>query len=347
MILFIIVGIPFALFGLYFVADTRNFRKRASISTGKVLGYEKSSSRDSKGRSSTTYAPVVEFTVGHNIYRFEAGISSSSMSYDIGSPIPVYYLPSNPHEAQIKSNLRYVFGGIFLTIGLVISTVGAINIEMGLETLIFGGLILGTLSYKFLKIKAKANENGIYTFADFIAASKGEKPSLDRDLYGTEGKNYQPSENLITEHSAVIKNQTVPVLAIAFIFLLAFGATGAAAYFGKQKYDFLQSASHATGTIIDFKSSTSDGSTTYRPVVRYQHSDSSEVTFTSSWGSSHPSENRGDSIMVLFDPSDKNSAQLDKGIWNWLVPGICALFALMFFYSGAFSIKKRRQHGLS
>lgn len=344
MILFIIVGIPFALFGLYFIADTRNFRQRATITQGKVLGYEKSSSRDNNGRSSTTYAPVIEFVLRPNTYRFKAGVSSSSMSYEIGEDVPVYYLPKNPHEAQIKSNMRYIFGGIFLAIGLVIATIGAINIELGLETLILGPLVLATLGYKFFKIKAKANENGIHTMADFIAASKGEQPSLDRDLYGTEGKNYQPSDDLIIEPEAVIKNQTIAVWGIAIIFLIALCATAGAVYTAKQKHEFLQNASHTLGTVIDFKSSTRDGSTTYRPVVRYQHSDSSEVTFTSSWGSSHPSENRGDSVMVLFDPSDKNSAQLDKGIWNWLVPGICALFALMFFYSGFYSIKKRKRN---
>lgn len=346
MILFIIVGIPFALFGLYFIVDTKYFRKRAAISEGKVLGYEQSSSRDSNGRSSTTYAPVVEFVLGQNTYRFKAGVSSSSMSYDIGEPVSVYYLPSDPHDAQIKSNLRYVFGGIFLTIGLVITSIGAINIEMGLETIGLGALILTTLGYKFFKIKAKANENGIHTFAGFIAASKGEQPSLDRDLYGSEGKNYQASENLITESETVVKNQTIPVWGTVIILLMALSAAVGAAYTANQTHTFLQTASHTTGTVTDFKSSTSDGITTYRPIVRFQFSDGTDVTFTSAWGSSNPSESVGDNVLVIFDPDNKHSAQLDKGIWNWLVPGICGLFSLMLFYSGFYSIKKRKRHGL-
>lgn len=346
MIIFIIVGIPFVLFGLYFIADTYNFRKFAAQTDGKVLGYEKEVSRSRQHGSSTTYSPVIEFVLGVETYRFKAGISSSNMSHQIGDTVPVYYKANDPHEAQIKSSLRYILGGAFFAMGAVAVTIGAINIELGLETLGLGALILGSIAYKFFQVKARANAQGIHTVAEYIAAGKADEPGLDGGLYGTEGKNYQPGENFITESEAVVKNQTIPVWGIAIILLIAVGALGGTAYTAKQQHEFLQSAAKTMGTVTGFDSSTSDGTTTYRPIVRYQYSDGSEISFTSSWGSSNPSESEGDKVLVLFDPDNKGSAQLDKGILNWIIPGILGFVALVFFYSGIFSIKKRKQHGL-
>lgn len=346
MIIFLIVGIPFVLFGLYFIVNTYNFRKFAAQVDGKVLGYEKEVSRSRQRGSSTTYSPVIEFVLGVETYRFKAGMSSSNMSHQIGETVPVYYKTNDPHEAQIKSSLRYIFGGVFLAMGAVAVTIGAINIELGLETLGFGALILGSIAFKFFQVKARANAKGIYTMAEYIAAGKGDEASLDRGLYGTEGKNYQPSENFITESDAVVKNQTIPAWGIAIILLIAVGALGGTVYTTKQQQEFLQSASKTLGTVTGFDSSTSDGTTTYRPIVRYQFSGGSDVTFTSSWGSSNPSESKGDKVLVIFDPDNKRSAQLDKGIFNWIIPGIFGFVALMFFYSGFYSIKKRKQHGI-
>lgn len=70
------------------------------------------------------YTPVVEFHSDCLTYCFRASISSTTMPYEVGETVPVLYRENDPHDARILTNLRYIFGGVFLLRGSIALAVG-------------------------------------------------------------------------------------------------------------------------------------------------------------------------------------------------------------------------------
>jgi hypothetical protein len=54
-----------------------------------------------------------------------------------------------------------------------------------------------------------------------------------------------------------------------------------------------------------------------------------EVTFRDAIGSSHPIDKRGEIVRVIYDPADLDRAIIDRGLWNWAIPGGCGFFGAM------------------
>ena len=70
------------------------------------------------------------------------------------------------------------------------------------------------------------------------------------------------------------------------------------------------------------RSSSSNGSTSYYPIVRYRTQNGVSVEFKDSVGSNPPSYHAGDKVTVLYladNPSKQ--AIIDRGkFWNWSIP---------------------------
>jgi hypothetical protein len=86
---------------------------------------------------------------------------------------------------------------------------------------------------------------------------------------------------------------------------------------------FVTTAEHATGTVIDLSRETdSEGEALFYPVVRFSTADGEEIEFKSSTGSSPPSHSTGDSVEVLYDADDPNDARLSGFLDVWIEPAI-------------------------
>jgi hypothetical protein len=46
-------------------------------------------------------------------------------------------------------------------------------------------------------------------------------------------------------------------------------------------------------------------------------------------GSSHPIDKRGETVRVIYEPADLDRAIIDRGIWNWAIPGGSGLFGAL------------------
>ncbi|MFV0480931.1 MAG: DUF3592 domain-containing protein [Campylobacteraceae bacterium] len=122
--LLITLGLCAATFHQY--TTSKDFLDNGLRAVGTVEGYETRTSKDSDGKSSTYYHPVVSFTdKSGEIVLFTSSLGTGSRSYAINEKIEVLYHEANPENATINSFLSLWFStiilGIFSVIFLIIS----------------------------------------------------------------------------------------------------------------------------------------------------------------------------------------------------------------------------------
>ena len=126
--LFLAIGIGL-LFASYKInAHEASFRTTAVKATGQVVDLIAKSSSGS-GKSSTTYAPKIQFAdaMGHSV-TFVSSVSSNPPSYKPGDSVPILYQPKTPENAQVDSWFSR-WGGVVIAggIGAVFSLVGVLS----------------------------------------------------------------------------------------------------------------------------------------------------------------------------------------------------------------------------
>jgi len=120
------IGSIFLITGIIIGVNTRSFFGKSISTEGTVIDLERHTSRDSKGRSSTAYYPVIKFTAnsGKSI-EFEANSGSNPPAYTQGQKVEILYNPQEPESATINSWLDLWFlpamftgmGSLFVVIG--------------------------------------------------------------------------------------------------------------------------------------------------------------------------------------------------------------------------------------
>lgn len=101
----------------------------------------------------------------------------------------------------------------------------------------------------------------------------------------------------------------------------------------------LESGAQAQGTVVDVEKDTSSGgSTTYNPVVRFTAADGRTVEFTSAVGYSRKPD-IGGAVPVRYRPGDPEQAEIDRATM-WMIPaafglvgGLGLLVAAVIVYS--------------
>lgn len=338
----IFIGMLFIAIGAYLTYDTYNFRKIAVRSQGKLLGYESHISKSSKGHRSTMYTPVIEFRCKGESYCFKATISRGDMPQKIGESVPVLYLENNPHDARMFTNLRYWLGGIFAVMGLIAFVIGVASFRFDTFSLLIAFAILVSFIYKIIQLKSKFNKKGVHSFDDFKKNMQQKVSGDDSILDSESNKNYQPSNEFITSQTEVSQRQKVPAWLGKVFLLIGVGLIIGGGIFAKQRAEFISTAVKTTGKVVDMRASTSDGSTTYAPLVRYNfNNEANPVTFKHKVSSTHPSWRRGDTVQVLYNPKDKTDAMIDDGLWNWMGPGVLAFIGIIFSLVGLTSSRKK------
>jgi len=105
--------------------DRWHFLQNAQKIQGLVIDFESSTST-SDGQTTTTYAPIIEYTPPrlNSSIKFTDDLSSSSHSNSIGDKVPVLYLPDSPSEAIMDKGLLNWFGpGLLSFMGIIFTLI--------------------------------------------------------------------------------------------------------------------------------------------------------------------------------------------------------------------------------
>ncbi|MBD2441068.1 DUF3592 domain-containing protein [Nostoc sp. FACHB-110] len=120
------VGSIFAISGIFIALNTHSFVAKGISTQGTVIDLVRHTSRDSNGRRSTAYYPVVKFTPNSgDPVTFEANSGSNPPAHQRGQQIDILYNPQEPEAATINSWFNFWFlptmfigmGSLFVVIG--------------------------------------------------------------------------------------------------------------------------------------------------------------------------------------------------------------------------------------
>lgn len=116
---------------------------------------------------------------------------------------------------------------------------------------------------------------------------------------------------------------------------------GAMVFFGWRSYNttknFMDRAERASGTVVEVVArsgtdSNGNPTTYYYPVVEFRTASGQSVRQQAATGSNPPSHRVGETVEMVYDPSDPQGARINDFTSIWLLPavllGIGAIFAL-------------------
>jgi hypothetical protein len=119
--------------------------------------------------------------------------------------------------------------------------------------------------------------------------------------------------------------KAVPIL-IIFVILLGCGGV----YTGFRLSHLESAGLRAQGRVVNLRAEHSDKSYSYYPIVDYRTANNINIEFKDSVGSNPPSYHVGDTVTVLYLANDpQKQAIIDRGVWNWILPGILLAFAVL------------------
>jgi len=296
------------------------------ILPAKVSAFRTRYKRTGKG-SSFMYYPVIEYMAYGNKKEFQAKSGASWPMYDIGEPVEVYY-SKKYDDVRLKSVATLIIGPVFMLIGLGVCYLFWSSFEMTFFSLLYAVGVSGAIAWFFGSLMRKKGIESVPAFTQKM-----------RKLSKKVRHNTLDDENLITSQSELLSsdlpgNKNIKFIGPIFTLVGLIVIVGAI-YFGNQRWDFLERAELANGTVIDYRSSTNDDGTTYYPIVEFTPPYSSQpITFRHDVGSSNPSYSRGAVIPILFDPDNAGNAIIDEGLWNWFAPILMSVLGIAFFVVG-------------
>ncbi|MEN8147472.1 MAG: DUF3592 domain-containing protein [Campylobacterota bacterium] len=326
MILFYIVGMIFATLGLFMLLDTYFFRKKARTVQGSVVGYEKK-----RSKNGYHYYPVVRYSDQGDTYQFKSDIGSNTMSFSIDEDVDVLILENRHSSARLKRMARPVLALAFLFMGVIPIVLSISEIKSAdnqIYALQGGVLLLAAGTFILLR------------FSKLYRDRTEKKFTYQRNKSGVVG--YETTQDVITD-AHVVQKATVSKTAHAFGAFTGAVMVAGALYWAEHLHAYLDSAVRTQGVIVSQKSSYSDGSTTYAPIIEFAPYKSKTVRFTSNVSSSSPSWKVGDSVNVFYDPNDTDDAIMDRGWFNYFFQLMLGLIGFIILGVSSWQLWKKSQ----
>jgi len=328
--------------GLAFFVDSLLFRRRAQQKRARILGVI--GKRQGKG-GQTTYWPVYEH-MGNDgeLIQTRASTSGSLAGNLPGSFRDVLVDPDDPYDVRSLTPIGMIVGIVCLAAGAGLFAISnSVNENMGLVSLLaIAGV--GVMAAKALVTGArdKPISRGRLEQKWFDKRKKKRIPDLSKILTRE-------------EHVAALRKldssrrKWLPFVALLGIGVLVFG------FWRGRDLVVLQSiGSRADGTVVRIESESNPGSEASQPsyysIVQFEAASGREVTFRDAIGSSHPIDKRGEIVRVIFDPADLERAIVDRGFWNWALPGGSSLFGALILAAslrGWAGAERRRAAGIN
>ena len=326
MVLFYIVGMVFSTLGFFMYLDAYFFRNKARTVDGKVIGYE-----TSRSKNGHYYHPVVQYSDQGNTYRFKADIGSNVMSYVINENVKVLILKNMHSSARLKRMARPMLALAFLFMGLIPIAIAISEIERlnnQLYALEAGILMLAAGTYILLR------------FSNVYRERKEKEFTYHNNESGVIG--YETTKEIISE-ADIVQKRSVSKNANAVGAFIGAVVLGGALYWADHLHTYIEKAVRTHGTIVSQKSSTSDGSTTYAPIVEFTPYKSETIRFTSDISSSSPSWNVGDRVFVFYDPQNSSDAMMDRGWFSYFFQLILGFIGVIIFVVSSWQFWKKSQ----
>lgn len=119
-------------------------------------------------------------------------------------------------------------------------------------------------------------------------------------------------------------------LVLSFLGLAGIAMLAGSVWLSNDTREFVASAEVADGKVVELNYQSSSDGGAYYPVVRFKPVGGVEIEFESGLGSSPASYDRGESVSVLYDPSDPDNAEINSFMALWFAPIVVGFMGTVF-----------------
>lgn len=117
MALILIISIGLMSLVLYLSIKQINFINSSLSTTGTVIDFEESYSKDSNGNRSVSYYPIFQFVdTQEQVRKVKSNVGSNPSAYQKGDVVDIIYDPQNVNHAKINDTFSMWLGEIILGI---------------------------------------------------------------------------------------------------------------------------------------------------------------------------------------------------------------------------------------
>jgi hypothetical protein len=315
--------------GLAFFVDSLLFRRRAVKKRARILGVI--GTKQGKG-GRLTYWPVYEYMGDDGeLVQTRASASGSLAGNLPGAFRDVLVDPGDPYDVRSLTPIGLIVGIICLAAGAgLLAISNTVNENMGLVSLVGIALVVA-MGLKAL-VTHKRDEP--------ITRGRLGQKMFDKRKKKRKKKRIPDLSKILSreDHLEALRKldssrrKWLPVVVLLALGLIAFGA-----WRGRDLAVLQSTGSRAQATVVRIESEYNSGSegsqTTYYSVVWFETASGREVTFRDGVGSSHPIDRRGEIVGVIYDPNDLERAIIDRGAWNWAIPGGCGAVGALILWA--------------
>jgi hypothetical protein len=133
--IWLLVGVPFAIVGIWVYTTEREFERSAVVARGVVLSKDISQSRDRNGSTSTSYSVHYRFTPrGGRTMEGRGGVDHDVWDRLVErEPVDIEYLPGDPSSNRVRGESKMLLAWIFGGLGSLFTIAGGIIFGIGVR----------------------------------------------------------------------------------------------------------------------------------------------------------------------------------------------------------------------
>lgn len=240
--------------------------------------------------------------------------SSSTGGKETGTQVPLLLIPDKPTEVQeARSHILTLVGVVLLAVGAGILYYTVRSWRAGPMTWIVAGLFVVHLLRGVRRVLMPQDKSLRSLSLSALIARKQGAATDTSPVMRVEDLARDPATSARASAQRATLRRYAPLLLLAGLGLLALGV-----YQSRSLLRLESSGLRAPGVVSGFSTSSSNNGVSYYPVVTYTDAAGHSVVFKDHTGTNPPLYRTGERITVLYLASEKGSAIIDRGPWNWL-----------------------------
>ncbi|MDD9900215.1 MAG: DUF3592 domain-containing protein [Alphaproteobacteria bacterium] len=311
------------------------WRTKAQRVEGTIIGIRK------KGQYHYNVYSYIMPTTGETVEATASSGSTSLNGRETGRMVELMVFPDRPDDVNASGSYILSIIGLFL-LGMGAVFGGIALKDGGIPPMTWGVMAVFAL-FIGLKIKSAVKPRDQWEHKDAFRARMAEKRQKKWDnipIQTLESLSTSPTGKKLRAQEKKNRRIAIPIL-----FLLTLGLGGGGVYMGQKMYTLETQGLRADGVVTGLKSqSGSEGGTVYYALAKFKDTEGRVYKFKDHIGSSSPLNKRGDDVTVLYLIEDpKETAIIDRGIWNWAISGGLLLFALFCFLGLMSMLRQKRR----
>jgi Protein of unknown function (DUF3592) len=253
--------------------------------------------------------------------------SDSSQGKATGMLVPLLVMPGRPGEVQeARSHVFTIVGIALLAVGAVIFWMAVRSWRSGPMTWVVAAAFLVHIGHRAWSVFFPPGDKAVKPpgWREMLAR-RAVAAVPDVPVQRLEDLTARPAYQARVSVQRANARRLAPFMLAAGLGLFWLGVHQSQALIRLQA-----SGLRTAGTVTELsRSNSSNGGSTYYPVVSYTTRDGKRIVFRDSTGSSPPMYHVGEAVTVLYPPGAGSGAIIDRGIWNWLPAALIYLFGTL------------------